>query len=403
MNFHKLINDTEAELKDRFFDFEKTSLFNQEKVLNAFASAKISSSHFSGTTGYGYGDNGRDKLCEIFAKTFNAEKALVSPHFASGTHTISTALFGLLRPGDRVVCISGMPYDTLRPVIFGSDIGSLADFEIKFDIVPLDNGNFNTQKIIEALKTGCQMLYLQRSAGYERRKGFSISKIEEIIRIIKRHTTAPVVIDNCYGEFVEEAEPTDAGADIIIGSLIKNPGGSLAPTGGYVAGKTELVDKISMRLTAPGIGMEVGSYENSYRTFFQGFFMAPHTVCQAKKGGLLIASVMEKMGYKVYPGAHDSDGDIVKVIDFNDKEKMIRFCQAVQAASPVESFATPEPWAMPGYDADIIMASGSFIQGSSIELSADAPVKPPYSLYIQGGITYEHTRIALLKCLNTLL
>ena len=404
MNYTELICKIEAELKNKFAQYEEVSLSNQEKVLNAFISCRVSSIHFANTTGYGYGDIGREKLGEVFAKVFNAESAIVSPHFASGTHAISTALFGLLRPKDRVLCISGMPYDTLKTVIFGKNIGSLADFGIEFDVIPLKNGNFDEKNIYAALNKPYSAVYIQRSAGYERRSGFSISKLRDIISVIKKLTNCPVIVDNCYGEFVEEREPTDVGADIIIGSLIKNPGGALAPTGGYIAGSSELIKTIGMRLTAPGIGTEVGSYENSYRNFFQGLFVAPHVVCQAKKGGLLIAAVMEKLGYKVYPSAYDihGDGDIVKVIDFNDKDKMIKFCQAVQASSPIDSFAAPEPWAMPGYENEIIMASGSFVQGSSIELSADAPVKPPYSLYIQGGITYEHTKIALMRCLKTI-
>lgn len=403
MNYKELVIQTERELASRFAEYESTAAINQEKVLDAFISCKISAGHFSNTTGYGYGDSGREKLADVFAKTFGAEKALVSPHFASGTHAISTALFGLLRPGMRAVCVSGMPYDTLKTAIFSKGTGSLADFGVKFDIVPLVNGALDANQIIKSLNAApCDMVYLQRSAGYERRKSFSISQISDVISIVKKHTDAPVVIDNCYGEFTEELEPTNVGADIIVGSLIKNPGGALAPTGGYIAGNGRLTDLISMRLTAPGIGGEVGSYESSYRPFFQGFFMAPHVVCQAKKGGLLIAAVMEKLGYNVHPSSSENCCDIVKVVDFEDKDKMIRFCRAVQAASPVESYATPEPWAMPGYDTNIIMASGSFVQGSSIELSADAPVKPPYSLYVQGGMTYEHTKIALTRCLNVL-
>lgn len=400
MNYSELIAETEAELKTRFDDFDKIAYINQEKVLDAFISSRVSSGHFTGTTGYGYGDMGREKLAEVFAKAFHAESALVSPHFASGTHTLVTALFGLLRPSNRALCISGMPYDTLKSAIFGNNAGSLSDYNISFDIVYLLDGSFDIKKINSALSSHYDLIYLQRSAGYERRKSFSIKQISDIIKVIRMHTDAPIMIDNCYGEFSEALEPIDVGADIIVGSLIKNPGGAIAPTGGYIAGKGELIEKISMRFTAPGIGSEVGSYEGSYRPFFQGFFTAPHVVCQAKKGGLLIAAVMEKLGYRVYPPVSSDSSDIVKVVDFGDKDKMIRFCQAVQAASPIESFAMPEPWAMPGYDAEVIMASGSFVQGSSIEFSADAPVKPPYSLYIQGGIIYEHTKIALLRCLT---
>lgn len=400
MNYDSIIKNAENKYASRFAEIDETALYNQEKVLDAFISCKVSSRHFAPSTGYGYGDDGRDKLSELFAAVFKTESAAVSPHFASGTHTITCALFGLLRPGNRVLSVSGLPYDTLRGVIFGEGNGSLKDYGINFDCVPLKNGSFDIPAITLALKKQrYDMIYLQRSPGYERRKGFSVNEIRSIINEARNYSAAPVVVDNCYGEFAEKSEPSEVGANLIIGSLIKNPGGALAPTGGYIAGDAALVEKAAARLTAPGIGTEIGSYEHSYRNFYQGLFLASHIVAQARKGGLLIAAVMEELGYDVFPSADTDVGDIVRVIDFNDKDKMIRFCQAVQCASPIDGFARPEPWDMPGYDDQVIMAAGTFVQGSSIELSSDAPVRPPYSLYIQGGITYEHAKIALKRCL----
>ena len=401
MNYSEVIGQAEIEYADKFRAIDDISLFNQKKVLDAFIDCRVSVRHFSPSTGYGYGDDGRDKLSELFAKIFGSESALVSPHFASGTHTISTALFGILRPGDKALVLTGTPYDTLYNVIYGAGVGSLAEYNITVECVPLTDGKPDEKAIEAKLKeTSYKILYIQRSPGYERRKGFSIADIQRLITFVKQFSDASVVIDNCYGEFVEKYEPTEVGANLAIGSLIKNPGGALAPTGGYVAGDKSLVDKIAMRLTAPGVGAEIGSYEHTYRNFYQGLFMAPHVVAQARKGGLLVAAVMEKLGYNVFPPAKDDAGDIVRVVDFNDKDKMIAFCRAVQAASPIDGFALPEPWDMPGYVDQVIMAAGTFVQGSSIELSADAPVRPPYSLYVQGGITYEHTKIALMRCLE---
>ena len=402
MNYTELIKEAEKKYADKFAEIDETALKNQAKVLDSFTACRVSVRHFAPSTGYGYGDDGRDKLSELFASVFHAESAIVSPHFASGTHTISCALFGILRPGNKVLSLSGMPYDTLKGVIYGDGNGSLKDFGITFDCVPLENGKFNKKEILRRLSSEkYDALYIQRSPGYERRKGFSIDIIGDMIAAVRTLTATPVIVDNCYGEFAETLEPTDVGADLIMGSLIKNPGGAIAPTGGYVCGKENLVDNVAMRLTAPGVGAEIGSYEHSYRNFYQGLFMAPHVVAQARKGGLLIAAVMEELGYCVFPSVTEEAGDIVRVIDFGDKDKMIAFCQAVQAASPIDGFATPMPWDMPGYDDQVIMAAGTFVQGSSIELSADAPIRPPYSLYVQGGITYEHSKIALARCLES--
>ena len=403
MDYESLIQKTEQKLKDKFDRIDKIALYNQEKVLNAFIDCRISAGHFVPTTGYGYDDMGRQKLSDLFASVMHTQAAIASPHFASGTHTIACALFGILRPQQKALSISGMPYDTLKSVIFSAGIGSLADFGITFDITERDKSGFDKEAIKNKLKSeNYALIYIQRSPGYERRKGYSIAELESIIKFVRQYSDAPIAVDNCYGEFVEEKEPTDVGANLIMGSLIKNPGGAIAPTGGYIAGDKDLIDKIGMRLTAPGVGMEIGSYEHTYRNFFQGLFLAPHIVAQARKGGLLLAEVLEELGYEVYPSASDDSGDIVRVVDFGCKEKMLAFCRAVQAASPIDANARPDPWAMPGYDDEVIMASGSFIQGSSIELSADAPVRPPYSLYVQGGMTYEHARIALKRCLSSL-
>lgn len=403
MDIDKLIKDTENKYAERFAEADAVALYNQEKVLDAFINCRISAGHFTPTTGYGYDDMGREKLGQLFAGIMHTEAAIASPHFASGTHTIACALFGLLRPGQKALSLSGMPYDTLRGVIFGEENGSLHDFGIGFDIAERSPEGFDKARIAAMLsEEKYALVYIQRSPGYERRKAFSVAEIADIVSFVRRFTDAPVAVDNCYGEFVEREEPTDVGADIVMGSLIKNPGGAIAPTGGYIAGKQELIDKIGMRLTAPGVGTEIGSYEHTYRNFFQGLFLAPHIVAQARKGGLLFAGALEALGYGVYPAADDASGDIVRVVDFGDKDKMLAFCRAVQAASPIDANARPDPWAMPGYDDEVIMASGSFVQGSSIELSADAPVRPPYSLYIQGGMTYEHAKIALKRCLISL-
>lgn len=400
MDYDKIIADAEREYAAEFARIDSIALENQKKVLDAFISCRVSARHFAPSTGYGYGDDGRDKLSELFAAVFHTEAALASPHLASGTHTISCALFGILMPGDKVLSLTGRPYDTLASVIYGKGIGSLADFGITFECTALSGGKIDDKAVKKALAANkYDALYIQRSPGYERRKGLSTADIKEAVSLCRQYTEAPIIVDNCYGEFAETLEPSDVGADLVLGSLIKNPGGALAPTGGYAAGKKALIERIAGRLTAPGIGAEIGSYEHSYRNFYQGLFVAPHTVAQARKGGLLVAAVMEKLGYAVFPPANDPTGDIVRVIDFEDKDKMIRFCQAVQAASPVDAFALPVPWDMPGYEDQVIMAAGTFVQGSSIELSADAPVRPPYSLYLQGGITYEHTKIALARCL----
>lgn len=395
-----LITKAEQQSIDLFKKIEDTALFNQEKVLNAFQKNRVALRHFNATTGYGYDDIGRDTLCNVFADVFHTERAIVSPNLASGTHAISTVLYGLLRPGDSFLSISGTPYDTLETVINGKDVGSLSDFGVEFETVALtDTNEFDFPAIERRLKNKTfKLLFIQRSRGYNWREALSIEKIAAAIQFVRKFTKAPVVVDNCYGEFVEMREPTDVGANVIVGSLIKNPGGGLAPTGGYIAGDQSCIDQIGYRLTAPGVGMEVGSYALGYQSFFQGLFMAPHVTAQALKGSVLFGGVFHELGYDTLPDPQSTCFDIIRSIKFNTKEELIKFCQAVQACSPIDSFVRPEPWEMPGYADAVIMAAGTFVQGASIELSADSPIKEPYIAYVQGGITYEHVKLAVQKC-----
>lgn len=397
----EFIKECEKNLKSKFEYLEDVSLFNQEKVLNAFKKNKISLRHFNGTTGYGYGDEGRDTLNSLVADIFNAETAICSPNIVSGTHALSLSLFGILRPNDVVLSISGKPYDTLNDVINGENIGSLKDFGVIWNNLPLNNGEFDTDKIAKFLtNTQTKMVYIQRSRGYEWRDAISVNKIGEIIKFIRNlGFDGCVMVDNCYGEFVEKIEPTDVGASIIAGSMIKNPGGGIAPTGGYIAGEKKYVDLIAGRLTAPSIGGEVGSYAYGYRLFYQGLFIAPHVVKEALKGSLLFGEVLKSLGYETSPETDKIPYDITRSIKFNDREKLISFIQNIQANSPIDSYVQVLPWDMPGYEDEVIMAAGCFVEGASIELSADAPVKPPYIAYLQGGITYEHCVLAL-KNLN---
>lgn len=408
MTAEELIVASEAQLAENFKKADEISEFNQEKVLKAFNEHQIAIRHFNGTTGYGYGDDGRFTLGEVFAKSLGAQTGIVSPAMLSGTHALTVALFGVLRTGDKVLCVSGMPYDTIRGVIYGKGNGSLKDYGISFDCVELTSeGKFDKEKIkleIARLGKDLKMIYIQRSRGYELRDAFTVAEIGDICSFVRSlGFTGCIFTDNCYGEFVEKQEPCDVGADIAVGSLIKNPGGGLAPTGGYIVGNEEYIDKIGRRLTAPSIGNEVGSYAYGYRLFYQGLFMAPHTVNQAIKGSLLIGKCMEKLGYENFPKLDKTPADITRAIRFDTAEQLCAFIQSVQEASPVDSFVTLEPWDMPGYDSKVIMAAGCFVEGSSIELSADAPVKEPYTAYFQGGLTYEHCKYALKKILAKLL
>ena len=398
------IKECEKKLKGLFAEIDETAFFNQSKVCEAFAHNRIAERHFAGTTGYGYGDEGRDSLGAVFAEAFGAEAGIVSPHMLSGTHGLTDALFGLLRPGDTLLCISGMPYDTIRGVIYGDGNGSLKDFGIKFACTDLDGGGKFDRDAIARKLGGATVVYIQRSRGYELRDAFSIDEIGEIISFVRANGfNGCIFVDNCYGEFVEKREPVQVGADIIVGSLIKNPGGGLAQTGGYICGRAGYIDMIGKRLTAPSIGLEVGSHAAGYQYYYQGFFLAPHTVAQALKCSLLIGEAMAGLGYRNYPAAGELPHDITRAIEFGDADKMVNFIREVQYASPVDGFVTCEPWDMPGYDDRIIMAAGTFVSGASIELSADGPVKSPYIAYFQGGLTYEHGRYALMKILDKLM
>ena len=408
MTTEELIKQSEEELIEKFKIADEISEYNQEKVLKAFNKHSIALRHFNATTGYGYGDDGRFALGEVFAQSLGAETGIVSPALLSGTHALTVALFGVLRTGDAVLSVSGMPYDTIRGVIFGDGNGSLKDFGISFDCTPLSgDGKFDKvqiEKDIKRLGKSLKMIYIQRSRGYELRDAFTVAEIEDICKFVRGlGFEGCIFTDNCYGEFVEKREPCDVGADVAVGSLIKNPGGGLAPTGGYIVGKSEYIDLIGRRLTAPSIGNEVGSYAYGYRLFYQGLFLAPHTVNQAIKGSLLIGKCMEKLGYENFPKLNRTPADITRAIRFDTAEQLCAFIQSVQEASPVDSFVTLEPWDMPGYDSKVIMAAGCFVEGSSIELSADAPVKAPYTAYFQGGLTYEHCKYALKKILAKLL
>ena len=395
------IESCEQKLKDKFKTVDDTAYFNQVKVLKAFEKCRVALRHFNGSTGYGYDDDGRDTLGRLYALSFGAEAGIVSPHLLSGTHALTVALFGLLRPNDTLLCISGMPYDTIRGVIFGENNGSLKDFGVKFDYCGLKNGEFDFESIKEKLDKSVKVVYIQRSRGYELRDAFSCEQIKKACEYVRKlGFEGCIFVDNCYGEFVERTEPTEVGADIIVGSLIKNAGGGLAPTGGYICGKQNYIDMIGKRLTAPSIGLEVGSYASGYQYFYQGLFMAPHTVAQALKSTLLIGQAMSELGYINYPEMSKTPYDITRAIQFDSEEKMVNFIREVQYASPVDSYVTCEPWDMPGYDQKIIMAAGTFVAGASIELSADGPVKPPYIVYFQGGLTYEHGKYALERILE---
>ena len=398
----QLIEESERSLAPQFHRLEQIAYHNQKKVLQAFQNNRIALRHFAPTSGYGYGDEGRDTLGALFADIFGAEAGIVSPNILSGTHALTVGLFGLLRTGDTLFSIAGDPYDTLHEVIAGKGIGSLADYGIAFKKCDLRQGEFDYDGIRAGLlDPSVKVVFIQRSRGYEWRDALSQKQIAAACAFVRECGFAGCIfVDNCYGEFVEETEPTQNGADIAVGSLIKNPGGGIAPTGGYIVGKRAFVERIACRLTAPSIGAEVGSYMYGYQSFYQGVFLAPHVVCQALKGGLLIGACLEKLGFETSPAVMQPPYDITRAIRFRTREELIAFIQAVQEASPVDSFVQLEPWDMPGYESEVIMAAGCFVQGASIELSADAPVREPYIAYFQGGLTYEHCRYALEKILE---
>lgn len=388
--------------------YDEVREYNQLKVLNAFHEERVSDSNFIQSTGYGYDDIGRDKLDRVYSRIFKTEAALVRPHFVNGTHAITSVLFGILRPGDTMVAATGRPYDTLHNVIgIGKkkNIGSLIEHGVKYTEVPLKNNTFDIDGILEALKDEkVKLVHIQRSTGYSWRKSISVDEMAPVIARIKEvRPDAVVFVDNCYGEFIERKEPTEAGADIVAGSLIKNPGGSIAPTGGYICGRKDLVDLASYRLTVPGIGGECGSTFGVTRLMYQGLFLAPHIAIEAVKGAVFCAALMEDFGYDVKPRYNERRTDIIQAIRFGKERPLINFVKGIQYGAPVDAMAECEPWDMPGYDDKIIMASGSFVQGSSIELSCDAPIREPYIAYMQGGITYDHAKTGILIAANNTL
>lgn len=405
MTIDERIAVQEERLRERFRAVEETALFNQEKVLNAFKEERIALRHFNSSTGYGYGDEGRDTLGRVYARAFKAERAIVSPALLSGTHALTVALFGLLRPQSRILIITGEPYDTLRGVLWGEGNGSLKDFGVTCEVIPLlEDGGVDIQRIREYLaRAKYDLVYIQRSRGYELRDAFTVADIGFMCEKVRSFGfSGCIFVDNCYGEFVEKQEPVEVGADVIAGSLIKNPGGGLAPTGGYIAGGEGYIRMIENRLTAPSVGGEIGSYAYGYQQFYQGFFLAPHIVGQALKGSLLIGGCMDSLGYENFPKLDKPLADITRAIRFNTEKELTDFIQSVQDVSPVDSFVKLEAWDMPGYDCKVIMAAGTFVAGASIELSADAPIRKPYTAYFQGGLTYEHCKLACREILKKL-
>lgn len=402
-----LVNKVEDSIQSIHKEIDERAENNQFKVLRSFQKHKVSDSHFIPTTGYGYDDIGRDTLESIYADVFGGEAGLVRPQIISGTHAISIALFGVLRPGDELVYMTGKPYDTLEEIvgIRGEGTGSLKDFNISYQCVDLDeSGKVDFAKVQKTISPKTKMVGIQRSKGYASRPSFTIEEIQNMIRFVKEINPEIVVfVDNCYGEFVEELEPCHVGADLMAGSLIKNPGGGLAKTGGYIVGKKDVVEACSYRMTSPGIGAEAGASLYSLQEMYQGFFLAPHVVAQSLKGAVFTSAVLTELGMNTNPAPYDKRTDLIQSVQFDNKDKMIAFCQAIQFASPINSHFTPYPNYMPGYEDDVIMAAGTFIQGSSIELSADGPIRPPYTAYVQGGLTYSHVKIAVCSAMDKLI
>ena len=405
----KLVSEAEQSIKEQFKHIENICEINQLRVMKAFADNRVSDSHFVATTGYGYDDLGRDTLDRVYADIMGAEDALVRHNFISGTHTISTALFAVLRPNDILVSITGKPYDTLEEVIGiqgEAGNGSLKDFGVKYVQIDLKHDGTPDLEQIKFTLThmNVKAVTIQRSKGYGWRPTYSAKDIGALIEFVKEISPETIcIVDNCYGEFVETEEPTAYGADLIAGSLIKNPGGGLAPTGGYIAGKQKYVELCAYRLTSVGIGKEAGASLGFNRQMYQGLFMAPHVVSQALKAAVLCSSVFEKLGFEVDPKPNEIRHDIIQSIKFGDPNKVTAFCQGIQKGAPVDSFVTPEPWDMPGYSSQVIMAAGAFVQGASIELSADAPIKPPYIAYMQGGLTYESAKLGIMVAADKML
>ena len=404
---YELARQAEEEIRPQFERVDRIAMLNTRKVMNAFQDNKVSDSCFAGTTGYGYDDLGREVLDKVYAQVFCTEAALVRIGFVNGTHALSAALFGILKPGDTLLSVTGLPYDTLRNAIGieGDCHGSLKFYGINYKQVDLKDGEADLEAIKAALADrSISAVLIQRSRGYENRKALSAEEIGEICSAVK--SVAPnvtVMVDNCYGEFTGEHEPTEYGVDIMAGSLIKNPGGGLAPTGGYIVGRKDLVENAAMRLTTPGIGGECGASLGNNRLLFQGFFMAPHIVAQAIKTVTFCSAMMKKIGFESSPAPDEARNDIIQMVTLKNGENMKKFCRGVQAGAPVDSYVTPEPWQMPGYNVPVIMAAGAFVQGSSIELSADGPMREPYTLYVQGGITYESGKLGIMMAVNEML
>lgn len=395
----------EASLKERFDGIDKTAEYNQLKVIKGMQDNRVNADCFHFASGYGYDDVGRDTLEAVYASVFHTESALVRPQVTCGTHALALALGANLRPGDELLSAGGKPYDTLEEVIgIRPSNGSLAEYGISYrqvDLLP--DGTFDLDGIKAAIGDRTKMVTIQRSKGYQTRPSFSVAQIGEVIRFVKEIKPEVIcMVDNCYGEFVEISEPSDVGADMVVGSLIKNPGGGLAPIGGYIAGRKDLIDSCGYRLTSPGLGREVGASLGVMQSFYQGLFLAPTVVASALKGAILAANIYEKLGFKVVPDGTESRHDIIQAVELGTPEGVIAFCKGIQAAAPVDAYVTPEPWAMPGYDSDVIMAAGAFVQGSSIELSADGPIKPPYAVYFQGGLTWPHAKLGILMSLEYL-
>ena len=408
MNFSQktvdIVNKAQEKLAKQFAETEEISTFNQLKVLNAFQQNSVGLRHLSQTNGYGYDDIGRDTLCKIFADVFKCESAIVSPLIVSGTHALTLALYGVLRPGDEMLAITGSPYDTLKEVITGEGNGSLKDFKVSYRQLDLKNGKIDLEKIKEYIKDNTKLIFIGRSRGYEWRDALSVEEIAQAVKEIRAvKSDVCIMVDNCYGEFMDYSEPTEVGVDIMAGSLIKNPGGGLAPSGGYVLGKKKYIDLVAGRLTSPSIGMEVGSYAYGYKDFYQGLFIAPHVVANAVKGSMLLGQVFSDLGFETMPLPGQKCRDIIRSIKFDTKEQLIDFCRAIQQASPIDSNVVPFPWDMPGYEDQVIMAAGTFVAGASIELSADAPIREPYIAYMQGGLTYEHVKITCMYCVEKLI
>ena len=401
-----LCDKAEQKALPSFQEIDRIAQYNSEKVLSAFIKHGVSESHFTPSTGYGYGDRGREVLDEVLAEIFCCEDALIRYNFMSGTHALTVALFGVLRPGDRMVCLTGTPYDTLHGVIGLKEgtSGSLKDFGISYEQIDLlPDGGVNYDAIPEAVK-GAKVAYIQRSRGYSLRPSLFVEDIEKMVKLVRQtNPDAIIMVDNCYGEFVQEKEPTQVGADLIVGSLIKNPGGGIAPTGGYIAGKAKYVDMCAQRLSAPGVGKEVGCTLGNTRALFMGLFFSPSVVASAVKTAVFAASLCELLGYEVTPKSNEKRADIIQAICLREPKALIAFCEGVQKGAPVDSYVTPEPWDMPGYDSKVIMAAGAFTNGASIELSADAPLREPFAVWMQGGLTWQTGKVGIMLAAQSML